>query len=260
MPNTLRRGSRGDSVKSLQRALNITADGVFGDGTEAAVVRFQQANNLTPDGVVGQSTWAKLIAPPMSPLNPTDPVVPARPPNITPDPDTHETKSSWPTQAECDKFYGNPRNPNNPEEVSPTWERNNLVDITPPWQMIDEDTRKPVPHFKMHRKVKDSIDRVFARVWAHYGQSQAEIEKVSLHIWSGAFNFRPIRGGTHLSMHAYGIAIDLASSLNGLGKPYDPKHGLPQVIIDEFEHEGWTWGGRWKGRPDAMHFQASRVE
>jgi len=82
---------------------------------------------------------------------------------------------------------------------------------------------------------------------------------VHLHIFSGSYVFRAIRGGTHLSMHAYGIAVDIAAGLNELGKPYDPARGLPQDFINAFEAEGWTWGGRWHGRPDAMHYQAARV-
>lgn len=37
---TLKLGSKGDSVKWLQKALNLTADGIFGKGTETAVKQF----------------------------------------------------------------------------------------------------------------------------------------------------------------------------------------------------------------------------
>ncbi|GAB2716614.1 peptidoglycan-binding protein [Paenibacillus thermoaerophilus] len=61
----LRVGSTGDEVKVLQRLLTkkgypLTADGVFGSGTEAAVKKFQQAKGLTVDGIVGSATWNKL--------------------------------------------------------------------------------------------------------------------------------------------------------------------------------------------------------
>jgi peptidoglycan hydrolase-like protein with peptidoglycan-binding domain len=44
-----------------QRGANITADGVFGSGTDTAVRSFQSANGLTADGYVGPLTWSKLV-------------------------------------------------------------------------------------------------------------------------------------------------------------------------------------------------------
>ncbi|MEA2357605.1 MAG: hypothetical protein QOI62_865 [Solirubrobacteraceae bacterium] len=54
---TLHHGDRGASVRKLQRALHLDADGVFGRGTARAVRRFQRRHGLTPDGVVGAGTW-----------------------------------------------------------------------------------------------------------------------------------------------------------------------------------------------------------
>ena len=56
----LKKGSRGDAVRALQRRLGITADGVFGRQTRAAVKRFQRANDLVADGIVGPATLAAL--------------------------------------------------------------------------------------------------------------------------------------------------------------------------------------------------------
>ena len=56
----IKKGSKGDSVKTLQRALGITVDGVFGVHTEASVKEFQKAHSLTVDGIVGAKTWAAL--------------------------------------------------------------------------------------------------------------------------------------------------------------------------------------------------------
>jgi len=59
---TLRSGDRGSDVAELQTKLGLNADGVFGQGTEAAVEAFQDAHGLTPDGVVGPKTRAALGA------------------------------------------------------------------------------------------------------------------------------------------------------------------------------------------------------
>ena len=56
----LKRGSKGSHVKELQTALDLSADGIFGSGTELAVRRFQSENGLTADGVVGTKTWEAI--------------------------------------------------------------------------------------------------------------------------------------------------------------------------------------------------------
>ena len=58
---TLKRGSKGNEVKQVQNLLGITADGIFGKKTEAAVKAFQTANGLKADGIVGRQTWEALL-------------------------------------------------------------------------------------------------------------------------------------------------------------------------------------------------------
>jgi N-acetylmuramoyl-L-alanine amidase CwlA len=58
--NVLKKGSKGEEVKVLQKALGITVDGDFGAKTEAAVKALQKSRNLVADGVVGSKTWAAL--------------------------------------------------------------------------------------------------------------------------------------------------------------------------------------------------------
>lgn len=57
---TLKLGSRGEDVKTLQNKLGITADGIFGKVTDEAVRTYQRNNGLTPDGIVGPHTWERL--------------------------------------------------------------------------------------------------------------------------------------------------------------------------------------------------------
>ena len=56
-----KRGSRGDMVRQIQKALHLLADGIFGSQTEEAVKNFQMMNGLKVDGIVGPATLAKLI-------------------------------------------------------------------------------------------------------------------------------------------------------------------------------------------------------
>lgn len=63
---TLRRGSRGEAVKTVQQKLirwgylNGKADGIFGPATEKAVRYFQRKNGLKEDGIVGPATFEAL--------------------------------------------------------------------------------------------------------------------------------------------------------------------------------------------------------
>ncbi len=64
--STVKKGSKGSDVKTLQTMLNkvdnagLDVDGVFGSGTEKAVKAFQKSQKLTVDGIVGKNTWAAL--------------------------------------------------------------------------------------------------------------------------------------------------------------------------------------------------------
>jgi peptidoglycan hydrolase-like protein with peptidoglycan-binding domain len=71
---TLSMGSTGPDVRRLQvilvmiKSLDVSGiDGVFGSKTQDAVKSFQQGNNLTADGIVGPLTWAALPADPQTP-------------------------------------------------------------------------------------------------------------------------------------------------------------------------------------------------
>lgn len=59
---TLKLGSRGAQVMTLQKKLHLRADGIFGPLTDEAVREFQEKNGLTIDGIVGPKTWDKLGA------------------------------------------------------------------------------------------------------------------------------------------------------------------------------------------------------
>ena len=63
---TYKRGSRGEIVRQIQKALagaglRVMVDGNFGPITEEAVREFQKKKGLTPDGIVGPATLALLI-------------------------------------------------------------------------------------------------------------------------------------------------------------------------------------------------------
>jgi uncharacterized YkwD family protein len=70
--NIITVGSRGNSVRQIQRCLNniasrfpaigrISEDGIFGNGTRGAVIVFQRLFGLKADGIVGLQTWNMLM-------------------------------------------------------------------------------------------------------------------------------------------------------------------------------------------------------
>jgi peptidoglycan hydrolase-like protein with peptidoglycan-binding domain len=66
---TIKQGASGAAVKNLQTRLrahgyNVSVDGAFGPATASAVRSFQSSKGLTADGVVGPKTWAALNAAP----------------------------------------------------------------------------------------------------------------------------------------------------------------------------------------------------
>lgn len=66
MAETLRYGSRGSKVREVQTKLKNwgyykgSVDGIFGSGTQSAVKSFQRKNGLTADGIVGAKTAAAM--------------------------------------------------------------------------------------------------------------------------------------------------------------------------------------------------------
>lgn len=75
-------------------------------------------------------------------------------------------------------------------------------------------------------------------------------------------NWRPIRGGTSLSNHSWGVAVDL----NSIDNPWQPdlkgnqhggkmKNAMPPEVVEIMKDVGFRWGGDWNGPADPMHFE-----
>jgi hypothetical protein len=94
---------------------------------------------------------------------------------------------------------------------------------------------------------------------------------------TSAFNDRMVSGGTSLSVHAYGLAIDLNPIQNPFlqkehgslqvspkaGESYlnraDVRPGMAEAVVDLFAENGFPiWGGDWKNPIDYQHFQVGR--
>jgi hypothetical protein len=74
---------------------------------------------------------------------------------------------------------------------------------------------------------------------------------------AGTYNYRKIAGTSRLSMHSYGIAIDISTKYGDYwrwSKDKKYKNQIPKEIVDIFESNGFIWGGRWK-HFDTFHFE-----
>lgn len=97
---------------------------------------------------------------------------------------------------------------------------------------------------------------------------------------SSAFNFRPIAGSDKVSMHSYGLAIDINPVQNPCivikddhGVEVHPKAGaaflnrsnirpgMLEPVVPIFKKHGFTeWGGNWNTPIDYHHFQVPRSQ
>jgi len=75
-----------------------------------------------------------------------------------------------------------------------------------------------------------------------------------LKTFDGCFNVRKKRGLTTMSLHSWGIAIDVNAAWNGLNKTPQLSAGFVKCFTDA----GFDWGGTW-ARKDGMHFQLKSI-
>lgn len=75
-----------------------------------------------------------------------------------------------------------------------------------------------------------------------------------LKTWDGCFNIRNKRGLSSMSLHSWGLAIDVNAFENGLNKA--PK--LSALFVKCLTDAGFTWGGKWL-RKDGMHFELASL-
>lgn len=161
-------------------------------------------------------------------------------------------KNVWPFQHELRQKFGTP-------DYGGAF-RKNMIQVNLPYTMWMDDIR--ITKTWMNKSCADSLIRVLTYVWDENGRDYDKIKAQQLHVFSGTWNIRNMRGGSSLSTHAFGVAIDIAAPWNALGrKPGYNKHSFTDnsLIVKAFKEEGWIWGGDWERRPDGMHFQAARI-
>lgn len=175
-----------------------------------------------------------------SPLIDRDPLDGAR---------SHPAQLNYPHQSELPAFYG---------KAGGSQCTAGKVELAYP-MVIAWNKSQTIRRFSCHGKLAEPLTAIFREALAHYGP--AEITRLNLDVFGGCFNYRRKRGGSSLSTHAYGAAVDLNPEQNQLrwgadraqfAKPeYEPFWAI--VMAHGGTPAGYAWGKDW------MHFQFARL-
>lgn len=132
------------------------------------------------------------------------------------------------------------------------WEMQNLALFDLPYPMDNAyvpGITRTISKIYCHRLVGPKFQLAFQSIL------NAGLEHEALE-YGGCYVFRPVRGSSRLSMHSWGIAIDINPQQNPLGSD----GALHPGVIKAFEDVGFYWGGRFKHRKDPMHFEWCRYD
>ena len=154
---------------------------------------------------------------------------------------------TWPTEAECPKFYG------------PKGE--NQTSIVLPYPMVlDWEPTTVIHKMTCHEKVAEPLTRIFKNLLAHYGS--AKLAELGINQFGGCLNVRLKRGSkTSWSIHSWGVAVDLDPDRNQLRETSKTARFARPEYLEMWkiiESEGAVSLGRARNF-DWMHFQFARL-
>ena len=158
-----------------------------------------------------------------------------------------EGSGQWPTQKEVrsgKSVFGAPGS-------------KRLVRIVPPYPLYYDGGK--VSSIAVHELVADDVVEALQEVLDVYGY--ARIKELGLDQYGGCYNYRKTTGGSTLSMHAWGIALDFCPEGNGM-HDRAPEASLSREECrawwDIWERHGAVSMGRARGY-DWMHVQFARL-
>jgi hypothetical protein len=123
----------------------------------------------------------------------------------------------------------------------------NLVPITPPFQMFY--AGHPIKTITVNKMIATALLSVFTEILDKCGHDQAKVDAIGASSFGGCYNYRPIRGSSNLSNHAFGAAIDI----NPENLPLGSSKKMHPIISTAFKNQGALLGQDYKGRKDPMH-------
>ena len=248
-----------EDVRTLQQALSqagyrVGVDGQFGDRTNMVVRQFQQQHGMAVDGVLGPMTAATLDVDHATLVVNAQGITSAAPAI------TEKTPEPWlphDDTASLLAFYGDPRS--NGDDANPVWKEQNVVTVPCPWTLYYEGVVWPHP-VPIHKRLAVQLGNAFTKIWDAAGHDDESPILIHVRHFSGSGNYRPVRGSSRLSCHAFWAAIDWDAEHLPMRYPGQPRFtsaDLPQPVYDAFKSEGWTLGVDFTGRQDVMHVQGA---
>jgi hypothetical protein len=151
------------------------------------------------------------------------------------------------TSADCLKKYGSPL-----DDVATSVNENTKFEGA--WMVLME-----FPEF-----IKNSIPALPKKIYCNRDMRAPLLNALTnvvsrglsaqIKTYDGCFNIRKMRGLGAMSLHSWGIAIDINATRNQLGKV----PSMTPEFVECFTDAGFEWGGKW-ARMDGMHFQLAKI-
>ncbi|GAB6040793.1 M15 family metallopeptidase [Endothiovibrio diazotrophicus] len=259
----LRRGSRGQEVVRWQQFLvgqgflRGVADGCFGELTDKATRAFQHSRGVAGDGIVGPRTLASALIVGFDPgfEDPLDeaenPLLAGRSP-LEPLSDAGRRALFGEYEFEA---AGSPQNPERVKVIG-DWERRNIKTVViPQLRGVPVFGRYSSGRMRFHRAGETQLKGLWS-AWEREGLLENVLS------YDGAHNPRFLRGSRDtLSTHAFGIAFDINARWNRLGAlpAKAGETGSVRELVGLANEYGFFWGGHFRERPDAMHFELAKL-
>lgn len=255
----LRVGSKGPLVEQWEiflRGQDLLADkevdDTYTDATREATRRFQgRFPGLGADGVAGNRTIGHAMARHgFEIFELSTPDFPAKPSDAVPLTFDQRQKLLGEIRFEPAPTAGNPE----AVRITNDWKKKHLTTVVIP-QLRGVQGAPISGAVEFNKAVAGQLEALF-QAWHRQGLLARILS------WGGTFAPRFIRGSrTTLSNHAHASAFDMNVPWNALGTRgalVGEKGCVRELVLTAYRH-GFYWGGWYKNRKDAMHFEAFKV-
>ena len=131
-----------------------------------------------------------------------------------------------------------------------------LIKLPFPMYLAWDKTIK-VTKISCHKLIAERLLKVFNELLEFYGEDK--IHELGIDIYGGCFNYRKMRGGSSMSRHSWGIAIDLDPERNGLKQTFNQSQfsNLDYVTMMDIFYENGFLNYGIEFDLDTMHFETS---